>query len=185
MLPPEGKRVTGFSVAFGSLQHGYQRLTMICASLSLLRYGCHRLTTICASLRSFKLCSLVQLMFAAVTPVPLPPLEMTIFVYYRPKCFPLGGRNWGNEKGNGCIAIEKIRRNPSACFADISLWKRETVHWRLCRVFKQLIRGLPRAVWPVQSGIGARRILIAAKPRNLNSQISTLFHPLDVPFLKA
>ena len=42
----------------------------------LLRYGCHRLTTICASLRSFKLCSLVQLMFAAVTPVPLPPLEM-------------------------------------------------------------------------------------------------------------
>ncbi len=32
---------------------------------SLLRYGCHRLTTICASLRSFKLCSLVQLMFAA------------------------------------------------------------------------------------------------------------------------
>ena len=39
----------------------------------LLRYGCHRLTTICASLRSFKLCSLVQLMFAAVTPVPLPP----------------------------------------------------------------------------------------------------------------
>ena len=52
-LPPEGKRVTGFSVAFGSLQHGYQRLTMICASLSLL-----------------------QIMFAAVTPVPLPPLEM-------------------------------------------------------------------------------------------------------------
>ena len=33
MLPPEGKRVTGFSVAYGSLQHGYQRLTMICASL--------------------------------------------------------------------------------------------------------------------------------------------------------
>ena len=32
---------------------------------SLLRYGCHRLTTICASLRSFKLCSLVQLVFAA------------------------------------------------------------------------------------------------------------------------
>ena len=33
MLPPEGKRVTGFSVAYVSLQHGYQRLTMICASL--------------------------------------------------------------------------------------------------------------------------------------------------------
>ncbi len=32
---------------------------------SLLRYGCHQLTTIYASLRSFKLCSLVQLMFAA------------------------------------------------------------------------------------------------------------------------
>ena len=32
---------------------------------SLLRYSCHRFTTICASLRSFKLCSLVQLMFAA------------------------------------------------------------------------------------------------------------------------
>jgi hypothetical protein len=32
---------------------------------SLLRYSCHRLTTICASLHSFKLCSLVQLMFAA------------------------------------------------------------------------------------------------------------------------
>ena len=76
-LPPEGNRVTGFSVACGSLQHGYQRLTTICASLTILRYGCHRLTTICASLRSFKLCSLVQLMFAAVTPVPLPPLEMT------------------------------------------------------------------------------------------------------------
>ena len=40
--PPEGKRVTGFSVACGSLQHGYQRLT-----------------TICALLRSFKLCSLL------------------------------------------------------------------------------------------------------------------------------
>ena len=32
---------------------------------SLLRYGCHQLTTIYASLRSFKLCSLVQLIFAA------------------------------------------------------------------------------------------------------------------------
>ena len=41
-LPPVGKRVTGFSVVCGSLQHGYQRLT-----------------TICASLRSSKLCSLL------------------------------------------------------------------------------------------------------------------------------
>ena len=34
---PEGKRVTGFSVAFGSLQHGYQRLTTICASLCFFK----------------------------------------------------------------------------------------------------------------------------------------------------
>ena len=33
MPPPMGKRVTGFSVAFGPLQHGYQRLTTICTSL--------------------------------------------------------------------------------------------------------------------------------------------------------
>ena len=39
---------------------------------SLLRYGCHRLTTICASLCSFKLCSLVQLVFAATSRGRLP-----------------------------------------------------------------------------------------------------------------
>ena len=53
------------SVAYGA-SSPYGKATHDDLSVaSLLRYGCHRLTTICASLSSFKLCSLVQLMFAA------------------------------------------------------------------------------------------------------------------------
>ena len=53
MLPPVGKRVTGFSVA----------------SLPAARLS--------ATHNNLCVASLLQIVFAAVTPVPLPPLEMT------------------------------------------------------------------------------------------------------------
>lgn len=60
MHPPQSPAAP--ALPYGKATHYNLRVA------SLLRYSCHRLTTICASLRSFKLCSLVQLVFAA-TPV--------------------------------------------------------------------------------------------------------------------